>query len=242
MKVFKNSHQPYLFKHKNKNFMAFCKKEKIIKLLRGERNFEFVVWNIYIKDLETNIDKKIFSINDRIECNPSIFYENGEAYLSFIASVSINNDTKLFNYQLKKIKIDENFNLISEEEDVMPAMSGFETDKKIYSFSFLSGFEYIFEIDKEKCTTISLDISSITNQFGRVIPIYNSSNYIITDSLTQRSFFIENNHTFNPKQIKNKEGKKVYKCSILDNIIAYALKTGEFEDRDIVIEEGYILE
>jgi hypothetical protein len=242
MKVYQNAHQPFLFKNNNKDYMLYCKKEKTINIIKPHKTFSLAVWNIYIKDLQNEIDKKIFNIENRIECNPSFFIENNELFLSFISSVVIDNNTKSLNYFLKKVKLDQNFNLISEEEDVVSAMSGFETDSKIYCFSYLSSFEYIFEIDKQTSITKQLDISSIANEFGRIIPIFNSNNYIVTDSLTQRSFLIENNFTSTPKQIKNNKGDSIYKCSILDNKLAYAIKKEDFEDRDIIIETGYIVE
>jgi len=236
--ILHNSHQPFLFTHNNQLHLAYCEKEKIITI----NKISVAIWNVFILNLETNIKKKIFNVQNRIECNPCVRYENGNVVLNFVASDALTSNATMIRYYLKSVVLDDSFNALTEEQQIVETFSGFETQQNILSFALECRYEYIAVENKTTSAKSMLDISSISNGFARIIPIFNTSEFIVTDPHTQRSFYIKDNFTSNPPQIKNNKHESVYKCSILNNIIAYAIKKQDFEDRDIIIEDSYFIE
>jgi len=236
--ILSNSHQPFLFKHNNQMHLIYCEKNNTLII----NQMPIIIWSIFVLNLETNTKKRIFNIENRIECNPSVRYENNSIILNYIASNIIEEKIESIDYFLYRTILDNDFNIIREEQQLIKTFSGFETLTDIYYFSLRGGYEYINIQNKDTNNENILNISSITNGLARIIPIFNSNNFIVTDPYTQRSFYIQDNFTNDPPQIKNNQHQSIYKCSILDNTISYAVKKQDLENRDIIIEEGYYIE
>jgi len=79
----------------------------------------------------------------------------------------------------------------------------------------------------------------------RVIPVFEMENsIIITSARLEDSFLVADvNNFYNFKRLVNREKRKIYKCTFLEDLLVYAIKTGEdFEDRDLVFENGFVIQ
>ena len=241
------NHQPYLFKKNNTRYLLFTKGGEPHVFSDGQKiSFE----SIFIKNLDNNEEKILFDFPDVIECNPVFFQKNGKNYISYIRSKVLTEDTitdyiPFRDFSLYKVEVDNDFNVIGEHTLIKQySYSGFENeDLLIYS-----SYEYrdimINIEDKSTNKNLKYKITQIVANVPafRIVPVFGYKNaIIITSAALESSVLIKDIYDlYSFNKLTNKEKRNIYKCSILDNLLVYAIKTGEdFEDRDLVFEEGF---
>jgi hypothetical protein len=241
------NHQPYLFKKDNNNFLLLTKGGEPTLFYNGNKiSFE----SIFVRNLSNNEEKKLFNFIDQIECNPVYFEENNKKYISYIKSHSITSENiETYNplnaFSLFKVEIDDNFNVIGEHTLVhASSYSGFENHKFIIHSSLNINQIVLNVYDKLLSNNFNLNISQFVafHPFFRVIPVFQYENSVIlTSAALEDSILIYDIHDiYNFKRIVNKDKMKIYKCSFLEDLLVYAIKTGEdFEDRDLVFENNF---
>jgi len=244
------NHQPYLFKKNDNKFLLLTKGGEPT-VFSNNRKISFE--SIYARDLTTNEDKKLFNFANQIECNPVYSEEGDKKFISYIKSPELTEETldnynPLTDFSLYRVEIDNDFNVIGEHRLIAPgAYTGFE-NHKLLIYSFLQGSRIFLSIThKQSNNTSGVDITNVVGgvPMFRVIPVFEMENsIIITSARLEDSFLVADvNNFYNFKRLVNREKRKIYKCTFLEDLLVYAIKTGEdFEDRDLVFENGFVIQ
>lgn len=247
-----NSSQPYLFTHNNVIKMLYCYANHSVSLSFGATPYIIRPWKIHIYDLNNQTTGTVMTPTSHheygdiiIECNPHLVIVDNVIKLYYTAGF-IRDLNSPINYQICCLTFDNlNFETIENFEIVTKSFTGTPIDN-----------ETILCIDKvyQKDILISKNILSNTKtiinhemdavEILRITNIFNSDKKIITvknSFMSYYSYFINADLSIN-KIITNNQGYNVYKCSILNNLLAYTIhndsNSSEPESRSILIEES----
>lgn len=240
------THQPFLFKKNNKIKLLYCQSEE------GDNITSARPWKIFVKDLDSEqILKintpfsKIFSgdkNNALIECNPSLHKLGNSFFLTYIKGVLYPPlKYNLVQYEVPDLDFNKikNFNILKSN-----IFSGCVLNKKIYSLKGQGGKVILIEaFFKRSDAPESINCEDFNFQsFIRVNSIFEQNKLIIT-GLSKEPNSIHKSYIYNvdkkcvERELLNKNGDSLYKSSIIDNKLAYAIKLNGFENREIQIED-----
>lgn len=250
------SHMPFLFNHNDNKYLLYCEKEKDLSMLIGFENpnsdtpfplyTNFIGWAVHIKNLDTGEVKKIPTPESDLDCNPSIFFENGKMLLSYIASNIITHPysdgdrMQCLKTSLRTIELNEDFSPKLETESVVQdqTWTGIVTDKYVIyrnneSVAGPCSFTVINKDTKEQ-KTLSAKNQRMTY---RTNPIWGESDkFILTfdmevaEDYKNASIVIDLNTTQQQLIIRTNDPEMpdgnldIYKCSILDDKLIYSKK------------------
>lgn len=229
-------HQPYLYS----NLLLYCFAENPIKLIFGGE-YEIIPWKIWKRDsngIESVINTPTSGIHGNIilECNPHILNKNNNLYLGYTAGFNQGNDTPLIYYYVN-IPIDLNLNIIGDMEIITQSLSSCFVQGNLLS---------IDHTDLIPKFVINEEFFKLPFQYKFIYRITNISNdnsrFIMTvsdENDVYRSYLLDLNLNNNFKEIKNLANESIYKCSILNNKLVYAVKDSPNEEARTIIEETF---
>ena len=239
------THQPYLFKKNNDKFLLFTKGDAT-KTYESFDGVMLTFESIYVKNLDTQQEKKLFDFEEHIECNPVYFEEQGKKYISYIKSNNLSESPATI-FHLYKVEVNDDFDTIGEHILLKEnTYSGFENEQYVV-FSELEHYQiFLIFMNKETQERKKFRITQLVDQqpLFRVVPVYGQLNSVLLTSATSEmtAYIADINNFYNFKVVLNKDKKPVYKCSILDDLLVYAVKIGlNREDRELVFEEAFAL-
>ena len=245
------THQPFLFKKADKIKLLHCQSKQEDKIIYSRP------WKIFIKDLDSGGISKIntpfnkISSKNRseaiIECNPSLYELDGKFFLTYIKGVfEAGLKYDLVQYEVPDLDFDKikDFTILKSN-----IFSGCVVDNKIYSLAHQIGKIILIEdfSNKDLLDSISSDLFNFES-ITRVNSIFKQNKLIVTGldkkpkSRTNKlsvykSYIYDIDKKCIERELLNKNGESLYKSSIIDNKLAYALKLKGFEDRRIEIED-----
>jgi hypothetical protein len=239
------THQPYLFRKNNERFLLFTKGDAT-KTYESFDGVTLTFESIYVKNLDTQQEKKLFDFEEHIECNPVYFEEQGKKYISYIKSNNLS-ESPVTIFDLYKVEVDDNFDTIGEHILLKEnTYSGFENEQYVV-FSELEHYQiFLIFMNKKTQERKKFKITQLVDQqpLFRVVPVYGQLNSVLLTSATSEmtAYIADINNFYNFKVVLNKDKKPVYKCSVLDDLLVYAVKIGlNREDRELVFEEAFAL-
>lgn len=254
--IIQNSTQPYLFYNKNDMSMLYCWSERPLKLIYG-REFYFIPWKIRAINLSSGFDQIIPTNRYHAEYgkvlgehNPHIAILNNTITLLYVVAFSNGRNTPINYYYCSMDSEDYTFMHLSNFRIIAPAYTW--NVSSIYT-SFLSGstFSHIEAEDGHyigrnlfgDTQLITYPISQLPlSNITRISGIFNTNKLIITgkDNNKISSSLIIGEDYIVDNVIKNSYNYPVHKPSILDDTLAFTVKTdphSEQEGRMIVIEQ-----
>ena len=244
------THQPFLFKKDNKIKLLHCQSKEEDKITYSRP------WKIFLKDLDsgevlkvnTPFNKNKITKNEAIiECNPSLYELDGKFFFTYIKGV-LEPTLKyhLVQYEVPDLDFNKIKNFMILKNNIF---SGCVVDNKIYSLANKIGKIILIEdlLNKNLLGSISRDLFDFES-ITRVNSIFKENKLIVTGlhkkprSRTNKlhiykSYIYNTDEKSIEKELLNKNGESLYKSSIIDNKLAYALKLKGFEDRRIEIED-----
>jgi len=239
------THQPYLFRKNNERFLLFTKGDAT-KTYESFDGVTLTFESIYVKNLDTQQEKKLFDFEEHIECNPVYFEEQGKKYISYIKSNNLS-ESPVTIFDLYKVEVDGDFNTIGDHVLLKEnTYSGFENEQYVV-FSELEHYQiFLIFLNKETQERKKFKITQLVDQqpLFRVVPVYGQLNSVLLTSATSEmtAYIADINNFYNFKTVINKDGMPVYKCSVLDALLVYAIKAGPHrEDRELIHEENFNL-
>jgi len=227
-------HQPYI----SSNFLLYCFAENPIKLNFGGE-YELVPWKIWKKNsngIESEINTPQNGIYGDVilECNPHIINKDNNLYLGYTAGFNNGLNTPIVYYYIN-IPIDDNLNIIGDMSIITKSFSSCFIQDKLLSIDHKHGNDKL--IINEELFKLPFEYQFIY----RVTNIFNDQNkFIVTvadENNIYHSYLLDFNNNF--KEIKNLANESIYKCSILNNKLAYAVKNSSKEEARIIIEETF---
>lgn len=244
------THQPFLFKKDNKIKLLHCQSEKEDKITYSRP------WKIFLKDLDSGEISKINTPFNKIkkskneaiiECNPSLYELDDKFFFTYIKGVPEPSlKYHLVQYEVPDLDFNKIKNFIILKTNVF---SGCVVNNKIYSLEHQIGKTILIEdlLNKNLLDSISSDLFDFES-ITRVNSIFKQNKLIVTGldkkprSRTNKlpiykSYIYNTDEKCIEKELLNKNGESLYKSSIIDNKLAYALKLKGFEDRRIEIED-----
>lgn len=245
-----NSSQPYLFTNNNNVKMLYCYANHSVSLSFGATSYIIRPWKIHIYDLNNQTTETVMTPTSHhehgniiIECNPHLVLVDSVVKLYYTAGF-IKDLNSPINYHLCCLTFNNlNFETITNFEIVTKTFTGAMMD-----------YETVLCIDKvyQKDILIQKNIISDTRtiinhemdavEILRITNIFNSDQKIITvknSFMSYYSYLMNADLSIN-KMITNNQGYNVYKCSLLDNLLAYTIHNhsniDEPESRSVIIE------
>ncbi len=174
------------------------------------------------------------------------FEEQGKKYISYIKSNNLS-ESPVTIFDLYKVEVDNDFNTIEEHVLLKEnTYSGFENEQYVV-FSELEHYQiFLIFLNKETQERKKFKITQLVDQqpLFRVVPVYGQLNSVLLTSATSEmtAYIADINNFYNFKTVINKDGMPVYKCSVLDALLVYAIKAGPHrEDRELIHEENFNL-
>jgi hypothetical protein len=247
-----NSSQPYLFANANTVDMLYCYADHSINLSFGQSSYVIRPWKIKKLNLvnETSTDLQTTLFHNEygrvaLECNPHVRSNNGEVKLYYTAGF-MKTDNDPIKYYLCSMTAD-NLNLDN--------LRDFTVIHKTFSGTLLNTNELLF-VDKVygKDVLVRKNLSSnmadIINteylnlsEILRITTASNSDKVIITGKSKEQTYisYLLNSDLSIDHIITNLYNINIYKCSILNNLLAYTVRNDSYgsedvESRSIVIE------
>jgi hypothetical protein len=247
-----NSSQPYLYNDNNVSRMLYCCADHAIDLNYGGSIYTIRPWKIKLLDLSNNTSVLVPTVSYdeqygrvALECNPHIIISNSTIKLYYTVGFMKSDDSPIV-YYLCSMTAD-NLSLTN--------LTDFTVVQKTFSGTFLTDSELLF-VDKiyGKDTLVRKTIGS-TN--GSLVPVdtmsleeilrvtrtFDTNQIIITGKTSQKTYvsYLLNNDLSIDKKINNSYGMDIYKCSILNNVLAYTVRNESYnkedvESRSIVVE------
>lgn len=244
------THQPFLFKKDNKIKLLHCQSKKEDQIIYSRP------WKIFVKDLDSGEISKISTPFNKInkikneaiiECNPSLYELDGNFFLTYVKGV-LESGLKyhLVQYEVPDLDFNKikNFTILKNN-----IFSGCVVNNKIYSIAHQVGETILIEdlFNKNLLGSISKDLFDFQS-ITRINSIFKQNKLIVTGLdkkprsrtnklLIHKSYIYNIDEESIEKELLNKNGESLYKSSIIDNKLAYALKLKGFEDRRIEIED-----
>lgn len=233
--------------------MLYCYANNSVSLSFGSTPYIIRPWKIHLYDLNSQITTTIPTPTSHydygnviIECNPHIVIENNIVKLYYTAGF-IQSLNSPINYWLCCLSFNSlNFETVLNFEIITKTFTGTPINE-----------DTILCIDKvyQKDVLITKNIASETSQMInngidaveilRINNIFNSDQKIITvknSLMSHTSYLINSDFSIN-QIITNSQGYNIYKCSILDDMLAYTIcndsNTDEPESRSILIEQPH---
>lgn len=247
-----NSSQPYLFVNTNTVDMLYCYADHSIDLSFGQSSYVIRPWKIKKFNLtnETSTDLQTMLFDNEygrvaLECNPHIRLNNGEVKLCYTAGF-MKTDNDPIKYYLCSMTAD-NLNLDN--------LRDFTVIHKTFSGTLLNSNELLF-VDKVygkdvlAKKNLNSNIANIINteylnlsEILRITTVYNSDQIIITGKNKEQTYvsYLLNSDLSIDYIITNLYNMNVYKCSMLNNLLAYTVRNDSYgsedvESRSIVVE------
>lgn len=247
-----NSSQPYLFLNSNTVDMLYCYADHSIDLSFGNSSYVIRPWKIKKLNLtnETSTDLQTTLFDNEygrvaLECNPHIRSINGEIKLYYTAGF-MKTDSDPIKYYLCSMTAD-NLNLDN--------LRDFTVIHKTFSGTLLNNNELLF-VDKVYGKDVLVRKNLISNmadiinteylnlaEILRITNVYDSDKVIITGKSKEQTYvsYLLNSNLSIDHIITNSYNINIYKCSILNNLLAYTVRNDSYgsedvESRSIVIE------
>lgn len=247
-----NSSQPYLFANANTVDMLYCYADHSINLSFGQSSYVIRPWKIKKLNLanETSTDLQTTLFDNEygrvaLECNPHVRFNNEEVKLYYTAGF-MKTDSDPIKYYLCSMTAD-NLNLDN--------LRDFTVIHKTFSGTLLNTNELLF-VDKVygkdvlARKNLSSNMADIINteyldlaEILRITTVYNSDKVIITGKSKEQTYvsYLLNSDLNIDHIITNSYNMNIYKCSILNNLLAYTVrndvhKPEDVESRSIVVE------
>ncbi len=250
-----NSSQPYLFVNSNTVDMLYCYADHSIDLSFGNSSYVIRPWKIKKLNLtnETSTDLQTTLFDNEygrvaLECNPHIRSSNGEIKLYYTAGF-MKTDNDPIKYYLCSMTAD-NLNLDN--------LRDFTVIHKTFSGTLLNDNELLF-VDKVYGKDVLVRKNLISNmadiistehlnlgEILRITTVYNSDKVIITGKSKEQSYvsYLLNSDLSIDHIITNEYNINIYKCSILNNLLAYTVRNDSYSSEDVesrsIVVEGNI--
>ena len=247
-----NSSQPYLFNNSDEIDMLYCYADHSIDLSFGNSSYVIRPWKIKKIDLNNNTSTDIQTTlvhseygRVALECNPHIKLENNTVKLYYTAGF-MKTDSDPIRYYLCRMTAD-NLNLDN--------LRDFTVVHKTFSGTLLDN-NYLLFVDKvygkdvlvrknlnsNMADIIDTDYLNLA-EILKIANVFNSDKVIITGKTKQQSYvsYLLNSDLTIDHIINNSYNMNVYKCSILNNLLAYTVRNDshspeDVESRSIVVE------
>lgn len=213
-------------------------------------SFTIRPWKIRYKNLDSGFDEIVPTHRYQdgygkvlVECNPHISIINNQLTLLYTAGFSNGRDTPIKYYYCAMDSDDYTFMTLRNFRIIQPTFTAcLFNDKIIYVQKTKDGDKLMsksYGVEAgEEISVGNLDLVEVV----RISKIFNQNKLIMTG---RNGFNIDTSYIVNSdlqveKAIKNQYDYDVYKCSILDNQLAYTVKINpqsNNEHRSIVIED-----
>lgn len=248
-----NSSQPYLFTSAESTNMLYCYADHSIDLSFGNSSYVIRPWKIKKINLSNNISTDIQTtlIHNQygrvaIECNPHIKIEDNTVKLYYTAGF-MKTDSDPIKYYLCSMTA----NNLSLEN-----LRDFTVVHKTFSGTILDP-NYLLFVDKVygKDVLVRKNIHSNTadiiigtdylnlGEILRITNVFDSDKVIITGKTKEQAYvsYLLNSDLTIDHIITNSYNMNVYKCSLLNNLLAYTVRNDshspeDVESRSIVVE------
>jgi hypothetical protein len=232
------THMPFLFSYKGIEYMLYTSARILID--------NYMPWETYCINLTNGEQWKINtpqSGND-IQCSPSVFEENDKLIFTHIGSTTNDNGSKFYEFYKLNDFSDLQGNGVYKSQGRM--MKGAENKKYIVKhikqYTFEKGIEERLEFYEKESNALVFEEREELDNIVRVVSVFNSENLFIITSRRNNDYIsyildIESNN----RELIQVDGQSVYKCSIYNGVLAYAVKEDGFEERHIEFTENFDL-
>jgi hypothetical protein len=243
--IIKNSSQPFLYQNNNKELgLLYCYADHSVDLFFGD-SFIIQPWKINNKNLITGHNEIVptNTFDEQLgrvvmECNPSIDVIDNKLTIFWTAGFSNGKNTPISYY----------YCAMDSEDYTFTSLSNFRILHKAYSCVYLDGSLIYKEetVNPEEpliIKNLATDTSSVLTiedfdllDISRINRIFNQNKLIITGKNPENidcSYIVNSSGTIE-KRIKNLYNYDVYKASVFDNNLAYAVTIDNH--KSIVIE------
>jgi hypothetical protein len=247
-----NSSQPYLFVNSNTVDMLYCYADHSIDLSFGNSSYTIRPWKIKKINLNDSVSTDVQTTlvhseygRAALECNPHIKIENNTIKLYYTVGF-MKTEADPIKYHLCCMTAD-NLNLDN--------LRDFTVVHKTFSGTLLDN-NYLLFVDKVygKDVLVRKNINSNTAdiidtdylnfiEILRITNVFNSDKVIVTGKTKEQVYvsYLLNSDLTIDHIITNSYNMNIYKCSILNNLLAYTVrndvhKPEDVESRSIVVE------
>lgn len=245
-----NSNQPYLYYNLNHDIiLLYCYADKPQTLIYGNE-YSIKPWKIHYKNLSNNNNgvalSSVFRHHDYgdviVECNPHIIIKNNTYYLYYNAGFNLGPDTPIIYYLCSLIISDLDFSTIYL--DTFSIIHQCFTGTVINNETIVTADQMssLLKFYKQSQLIDSINLSKYNiYQIYKINKIFNENQYIVTGSNADYkmcSILLDKDFNF-LSEIYDNNQESVYKCSLLDNKIAYTVRTQDatIENRKIIISD-----
>jgi hypothetical protein len=238
----KYSHMPFLFEENGQKFMIFSSCENFLTGIYGE---QYMPWTIYCINLETNEKFRVntYLSEKNVECSGSMFYDDeGMCNFSFIGTNFETQD--ILKYYITTLKGPNLRNLSSKKIEEKTFTGTITNDWYVYSKKYIipnthTPRDTISIVNKKTKNTKTINLFETVY---RMVEVFDQKDkLIVTGSENDHTFSILYDMNIGTHQVIKVNGDDVYKCSILGDEIACAVKLDGFEEREIKFYDSYEL-
>ena len=255
--LIQNSSQPYLYKDNNNlSQMLYCYADHSIDLSYGSSSYKIRPWKIKKLNLDTQESSVIQTVSYHqdyglaiLECNPHLYIKDGIIKLYYTAGF-MKEEGNPITYHLCSMTADNlNLDHLVDLSIIEKTFSGtMINDNELLCVQKAYGKDILVkkDINSNNGRIISLDYLQI-DEILRLTKRFDNDKVIITGKTYQKnyvSYLLNNNLIIEDSSIiQNSYNMDVYKCSLLDNIMAYTVRNESYgpedvESRSIVIENN----
>lgn len=248
---FRYSHQPYICKLKNIEYLFFCYCESPINTTYGASEYQYMPWKIaYGEWLGNGKVKNVRRLQTRlkaqdIECSPFFYEHEGRVYCSFVAGVFDKEDTCIYNMyaasgdDLNNLSVPK---IISKES----VFAGFQNQK----YQLRNWQELECEIEDLETTTIQTFYPESLDAVNRIISVPSSAKLAKLANLALITGKKDNCHKTLLYDLQNLKAiaeilvdkEPIYKSCLWGEDVVYAKQIGEFEERQLYYSENVVFD
>lgn len=244
-----NSSQPYLYKDSSDaTCLLYCHAEQTLNLLFGN-SFRIRPWKIRYRNLNSNFDEIIPTNRYQegygkvlVECNPHINLINNQLTLFYTAGFSNGRDTPIKYYYCAMDSEDYTFMNLSNFRIIQPTFTACIFNDKIIYIQKTQHSDKLMSKDYGSDNATEITVSGMDLiEIVRITKLFDQNKLIMTGRNPENidTSYLINSDLHVEKAIKNIYNYNVYKCSLLDNQLAYTVKVNPHSDnehRQIVLE------
>lgn len=241
-----NSSQPFLYP----NHILYCYSEHSIDLFFGG-SFSIRPWKIRNRNMLSGEDYEIPTqrYNEELgrvvlEANPSVSSINNLWKIYWTAGFSNGKNSPIRYYYCSMDSVDETLKDLSNFQIVQQTYNGAVVSEQLLFKDETSSNPNTTivkrAVDNEITNSINISDLDLSN-IDKITPIFGTTKFIVggTDhSNINVSYVVDQDYMIRQK-LKNSYNYDVYKCSILDSLLAYTVHTNKYtqdEHRAVVIE------
>lgn len=241
-----NSTQPFLYPDN----ILYCYSEYSIDLFFG-KSFSVRPWKIRNRNIISGEDYEVPTqrYNEELgrvvlEANPSIVYSNNIWKIYWTAGFSNGKNTPIKYYYCSMDSVDGSLQNLANFQVIQQTYTGaFVSDSLLFKDETSSNPNTSLvkkAANDNIIEPISIDNLDLSN-IDKITPIFGTTKFIVggTDhSNINVSYVVDQDYMIRQK-LKNSYNYDVYKCSILDSLLAYTVHTNKYtqdEHRAVVVE------